>query len=126
MPKDLEHTYDEAMERIDRQSEDDRNIARLILIWISNAKRLLSISELQEALAVEPGDTTFDSDNILDVDIMLSVCAGLVTVDQTDHIVRLVHYTAQQYLDSVQASRFPQAQVDITTTCLAYLSFEMF
>ncbi|KAJ7659519.1 hypothetical protein B0H17DRAFT_1212850 [Mycena rosella] len=126
MPKDLEHTYDEAMERIDRQSEDDRNIAHLVLIWISNAKRPLSIAELQEALAVEPGDTTFDSDNILDVDIMLSVCAGLVTIDQTDHIVRLVHYTAQQYLDSVQASRFPQAQVDITRTCLAYLSFEMF
>ncbi|KAJ7659522.1 ankyrin repeat-containing domain protein, partial [Mycena rosella] len=126
MPKDLEHTYNEAMERIDRQSEDDRNIAHLVLIWISNAKRPLSIAELQEALAIEPGDTTFDSDNILDVDIMLSVCAGLVTVDQTDHITRLVHYTAQQYLDSVQASQFPQAQVDITRTCLAYLSFEMF
>ncbi|KAJ7695371.1 ankyrin repeat-containing domain protein [Mycena rosella] len=126
MPTDLKHTYDEAMERIDRQSEDDRKIARLVLIWVSNAKRPLSIGELQEALAVEPDDTTFDSDNILDVDIMLSVCAGLVIVDQTDQIARLVHYTAQQYLDSIQSSRFPQAQLDITRTCLTYLSFEMF
>ncbi|KAJ7430746.1 ankyrin repeat-containing domain protein [Mycena latifolia] len=126
MPKDIEHTYEDAMDRIDRQSEDDRKVARLVLIWISNAKRPLSIRELQEALAVEPGDTTFDSDNILDADVMLSVCAGLVVIDQTNHLVRLVHYTAQQYLDKVQSNRFPQAQVDITATCLTYLSFTIF
>ncbi|KAJ7487830.1 ankyrin repeat-containing domain protein [Mycena latifolia] len=126
MPKDLEHTYNDAMDRIDRQSEDDRKVARLVLTWVSNAKRPLFIRELQEALAVEPGDTTFDGDNILDADIMLSVCAGLVVIDQTDHIVRLVHYTVQEYLDHIQSSRFPQAQVDITATCLTYLSFDIF
>ncbi|KAJ7487831.1 hypothetical protein FB451DRAFT_1528549, partial [Mycena latifolia] len=126
MPKDLRHTYDDAMDRIDRQSEDDRKVARLVLIWISNAKRPLSITELQQALAVEPGDTTFDNDNILDADIMLSACAGLVIIDQTDYVVRLVHYTAQEYLDSIQSTRFPQAQVDITATCLTCLSFDIF
>ncbi|KAJ7487929.1 hypothetical protein FB451DRAFT_1390903 [Mycena latifolia] len=86
MPKDLEHTYDEAMERIDLQSEEDIKIARLVLSWISNPKRPLSLRELQEALAMEPGDTTFPDDNVLDADYMLSVCAWLVIVDQTDHI----------------------------------------
>ncbi|KAJ6590682.1 ankyrin repeat-containing domain protein [Mycena vulgaris] len=124
MPRDLHHTYDEAMDRIDRQNEDDRRIGRLVLVWISNAKRPLSIAELQEALAVEPGDTALDGDNILDIDIMLSVCAGLVVIDHAAHIARLVHYTAQQYFDSIQSSRFPDAQVDIAATCLTYLSFE--
>ncbi|KAJ7135735.1 ankyrin repeat-containing domain protein [Mycena epipterygia] len=126
MPKDLEHTYDEAMERIERQSVDDRRIARLVLVWVSNAKRPLSVTELQEALAVEPGDTAFDSDNILDIEILLSVCAGLVVVDSTTHIARLVHYTTQQYLDHIQTSHFPQAQENITTTCLTCLSFDVF
>ncbi|KAJ7152700.1 ankyrin repeat-containing domain protein [Mycena crocata] len=129
IPKDIEHTYNEAMERIDRQNIDDRNIARRILTWVANAKRPLSFVELQEALAVELNDVAFDTDNILDVDIILSVCAGLVIVDQSnqvDHVARLVHYTAQQYLDSIQHSHFPDAQVQITATCMTYLSFEIF
>ncbi|KAJ6591131.1 ankyrin repeat-containing domain protein [Mycena vulgaris] len=126
LPKDLEHTYDEAMERINSQNQEDRNIARLILIWITNARRPLYVSELQEALAVEPGAKTLDDDNMLDVDIILAVCGGLVTVNETDPVVRLIHYTAQDYLDGIQAREFPDAQTDITSSCLTYLSFTTF
>ncbi|KAJ7697630.1 ankyrin repeat-containing domain protein [Mycena rosella] len=58
MPTDLNSTYDEVLDRIDRQSEEDRNLARRTLSWISHAKRLLHISELREALAVEEGTST--------------------------------------------------------------------
>jgi hypothetical protein len=49
---DLESTYDEAMDRISRQSEDNRNLAFYALAWISNVKRLLHAAELRVALAV--------------------------------------------------------------------------
>ncbi|KAJ6563577.1 hypothetical protein DFH09DRAFT_1476179 [Mycena vulgaris] len=126
MPSDLQNTYDEVMARINQQSDDDRKLALSALSWISNAKRFLRVPELREALAVEPGTTALDPDNLLDMDIVLSVCAGLIIVDQVDGIVRLIHYTTQRYLDRIQASHFPSAQTDITAACMTYLSFQTF
>ncbi|KAJ7200212.1 hypothetical protein GGX14DRAFT_342912, partial [Mycena pura] len=126
LPKSLSHTYDKAMERIDEQSQDDKELAYLTLTWVANAKRLLSVRELQEALAIEPDTTTLDSDNMLDISIALSVCAGLVTVDQTASVVRLIHHTTQDYLNGIQPQRFPVAQTEITSRFLTYFGFEEF
>ncbi|KAF7337813.1 Ankyrin repeat domain containing protein [Mycena venus] len=60
MPADLNSMYDDVMERINRQSEDDRNLARRALSWISNAEAVLRTSELTEALAIEPGKLNLD------------------------------------------------------------------
>ncbi|KAJ7278161.1 ankyrin repeat domain-containing protein [Mycena rebaudengoi] len=121
LPKDLEHTYNEAMDRIEAQSQDDRNIARRVLIWIANAKRPLSVAELQEAIAIEPGTKTLDRDGLLDPDIFLSVCAGLVVINLADGTVRFIHYTTQDYMDCVQTTKFPYAQTEIAQGCLTYI-----
>ncbi|KAF7368344.1 hypothetical protein MVEN_00155900 [Mycena venus] len=113
LPKDLKDTYNEAIERINLQSGEDRKLGLLALTWVANAKRLLSTAELQEALAIEPDSTSLDTDNIVDINIILAVCAGLIIVDETVSLVRLVHYTAQDYLDSIQLDRFPMAHTEI-------------
>ncbi|KAJ7117179.1 hypothetical protein C8R44DRAFT_926117 [Mycena epipterygia] len=129
LPNDLEHTYEDAMQRIDSQNEEDRRIAHLTLTWVANVKRPLRVPELREALAIEPGAKQLDQDNILDIEIILSVCAGLVIVEASGptwyfHVVRLVHYTTQNYLDSIQASRFPHAQTNIACSLLTLLNFD--
>ncbi|KAJ7444171.1 ankyrin repeat domain-containing protein [Mycena latifolia] len=126
LPKDLQHTYDEAMERINHQTEEDRQLGILALTWVSNAKRLLSVAELREALAIEPGSTFLDVDNLLDMDIILAACAGLIIVDEAVSVIRLIHYTTQDYLDSIQSQHFPLAHTMIVSTCLTYLSFPEF
>ncbi|KAJ6579068.1 ankyrin repeat-containing domain protein, partial [Mycena vulgaris] len=126
LPKDLEQTYDEAMERIKLQQEEDRDLGLLALTWVANAKRLLSIAEFREALAVEEGSTFLDLNNLLDINMILSVCAGLIVADETLSVVRLVHYTTQGYLDKIQSDQFPLAQTKIVSTCLTYLSFKEF
>ncbi|KAJ7706722.1 ankyrin repeat-containing domain protein [Mycena rosella] len=128
MPNDLNTTYDEVLDRIDRQSEDDRSLARRALSWISHAKRLLHIFELREALAVEDETSNLDPDNLVDINTILSVCAGLVitTGNEEDHAVRLVHYTTHDYLNRVRARAFPHAATEITTSCITYLSFDIF
>ncbi|KAJ7465172.1 hypothetical protein FB451DRAFT_978088, partial [Mycena latifolia] len=78
MPRDLDSTYDEVVERINQQCEEDRQLAWRTLSWVTNAKRPLRPAELREALAVEQGTKQLDCDNLLDIDIILSVCAGLV------------------------------------------------
>jgi ankyrin repeat protein len=126
LPKELDDTYEEAMQRIESQDEDDVKLAEGVLSWISFALRPLTIGELQHALAVEPEDTDIDEEALADEDILISVCAGLVTIDQESNIIRLVHYTTQEYFERIRAARFPDAQASIAMTCLVYMSFNVF
>ncbi|KAL7817007.1 hypothetical protein V8C44DRAFT_347958 [Trichoderma aethiopicum] len=116
----LEQAYDEAMDRIDRQSPAQRRLGRRALEWITCAKRPLTRLELQHALALSPGGTTFDAENLREVDFIISVCAGLVTIDEETNVVRLVHYTTQEYFDRRQL--FPDAETKIGVLCCNYLS----
>ncbi len=57
-----------------------------------------------------------------DIEDMVSVCAGLVTVDEESDIIRLVHYTAREYFERKQKDWFGNAETDITQICVTYLS----
>ncbi|KAJ7485276.1 ankyrin repeat-containing domain protein [Mycena latifolia] len=126
MPDNLNSSYDEVVDRINRQSEDDKALAWRTLSWITNARRPLRPSELREALAVEQGSKKLDCDNLLDMDTILSVCASLVVINEADRRLRLIHSTTQSYLEQVQSRIFPHAATEITTTCITYLSFDTF
>ncbi len=56
LPKELDETYDHAMERIRSQDTEYAGMAKQVLAWLSHAYRPLSVKELQHALAVHPGD----------------------------------------------------------------------
>ncbi|RYP86588.1 hypothetical protein DL770_004887 [Monosporascus sp. CRB-9-2] len=118
--------YDETMKRIQGQDEDRRDLAMEVLSWITSAKRPLTTTELQHALAVEIGAPDLDDENLTDIADMVSACAGLVTVDNESRIVRLVHYTTQEYFEKTQTQWFPDAQLHITEVCITYLSFSKF
>ncbi|KAJ7776715.1 ankyrin repeat-containing domain protein [Mycena olivaceomarginata] len=124
LPKDLDHTYENTMNRIDAQPSGDRKIARSALTWVVNAQKPLTILELCMALAIEPGSKELDNDNMTDIGIILSVCAGLVIMEEHSSPVRLVHFTAQNYLDRIQTEKFPDAHFEITQNLLTYLQFE--
>jgi ankyrin repeat protein len=56
----------------------------------------------------------------------VSVCAGLVVVDQESAVIRLVHYTTQEYFERTGDAWVPDAQLHIARTCLTYLCFDAF
>src|SRR3982074_897423 len=114
------------MERIGGQFEYQEKLAKQVLSWITCAKRPLTTSELQHALAVEVGESALDEENLPQIEDMVSVCAGLVAVDKESNIIRLVHYTTQEYFKRTQNHWFPNAEPEITTTCVTYLSFNIF
>ncbi|EUC34783.1 hypothetical protein COCCADRAFT_35604 [Bipolaris zeicola 26-R-13] len=118
--------YSDAMARIEGQLPDEAMLAKEALSWITCAKRPLTTIELQHALAVEDGQEEFDEDNKSDIEDIVSVCAGLVTVDEESGIIRLVHYTTQEYFERTQKDWFPTAEFDITMICVTYLSFAVF
>ncbi|KUJ21851.1 uncharacterized protein LY89DRAFT_729351, partial [Mollisia scopiformis] len=121
-----DHAYEDAMERINGQIKDQEELAKQVLYWITCAKRPLTTSELQHALAVEINESQLDEDSIPQTEDIVSVCAGLVTIDEESSIIRLVHYTTQEYFDRTWQEWFPNAQTDIATICVTYLSFDKF
>ncbi|KAI9860642.1 MAG: hypothetical protein M1813_006067 [Trichoglossum hirsutum] len=126
LPKELDSVYDEAIQRIWNQDEEDVRLAKQALSWISFARRPLQLPELQHALAIELDDTDLDKDALPDGDIPTSVCAGLVTIDKESNIIRLAHYTTQEYFERISTNLFPETHTAITRTCLTYLSFDKF
>ena len=129
MPKELDDLYRETIQRIQTQIGDDGELGMRILSWIMHTNRPLSVDELRHGLAVEFDDEygpseEFDQENLLSARSLVDVCAGLVTIDPQSQIIRLVHYTTQEYLDKERARLFSDADLDISKACLTYLSYK--
>ena len=124
LPIGLDESYSHAMDRIDSQDQDARQLAYRILYWVSYTFRPLTVDELRHALAVEPEESEFDPENLAEEGDLIAVCAGLVTMEPESRIVRIVHYTAQDYFEKIKDSRWPEARRTIAATCLAYISYK--
>ena len=90
LPEGFDGTYDDALERINRQSKKRKYMAYRVLSWISYAFRPLSLTELQYALAIREGMTKMDDNDLDDEEFLISICVGLVTVSGESHQVGLV------------------------------------
>ena len=90
-------------------------------MWVSHAERPLRIDELRHALAVETDSTDLDPDNIPPQETVIGSCLGLPVVKQETSIVRLIHYTLQEYLS--RPGVLPGAHRTLGETCLTYLNY---
>ncbi|KAI9766511.1 MAG: hypothetical protein M1840_006468 [Geoglossum simile] len=106
LPKELDSTYDEAMQRTEDRNRDVE-LAHQVLSWI-HATRPLTVEEIQHALAVEINHTSIGEETLIYEDPSVSVYAGL-------------GYSKRAHLQ-----RFPDAQQNITAACLTYPSFDVF
>lgn len=122
----LDQAYEDAMTRIKDQNVNFLALAEKSLSWIVHCKTPLTTFELQHALAVEIGMSEFDHENIPETNLILSVCAGLVTIDNESNIVRLAHYTTQEYFERKWIDWFDDPQGAIAEVCVTYLSFDTF
>lgn len=112
--------YEEALERIRVQPPSHVQLANRVLSWIVFAMRPLKINELQHALAVEGDEPGIGEDNIPSAEIMISACAGLVTLDEQGGTIRLVHQTTQEFFDSRKYTLFKDVDAQISFTCVRY------
>ncbi|KAI8635281.1 hypothetical protein F5Y19DRAFT_460986 [Xylariaceae sp. FL1651] len=125
-PSPYDSAYRTAMERINGQLEGQARRAKQVLSWVTCAKRQLTKVELQHALGIKIDETKIDKDNLPWIEDLVSVCAGLIAVDQKSSIVRLVHYTTQEYFVRTQNDWFLNTELSITEICLSYLSYQVF
>lgn len=121
LPDEINRTYDDAIKRIFDHPKDSSQLAMRTLSWIVCANCPLTIKELQHAFAVDLEDKVYDEEAMPQEDLVVSLCAGLVTVEKESGLMRLVHYTTQQYFELKREELFHDAENDIANTCLIYL-----
>ncbi|KAF0329553.1 ankyrin repeat protein, partial [Colletotrichum asianum] len=119
----LYEAYREMIERITRQSPELRNLGLKTLAWITHSRRPLTTDEIQYALAIQDGDNEFNPEQMTKVETLISVCAGLATIEKGTNTVRLVHFTTQEYLISGKDELFGDAHAYIASSCATCLCF---
>ena len=124
LPDGLIDVYDVVMNRIRSQSSDDANLALKILSWITYAKAPLKSTVRQHAVAVTENIRDISDDDLIDIEDLVSVCAGIVTVAEV--VLYAWSTIVLNNLQSYLQSQLPTANVDISMTCLVYLGFDVF
>ncbi|OAL25983.1 hypothetical protein AYO22_04610 [Fonsecaea multimorphosa] len=126
LPHGLEVSYQRALQRIRDQVPKDAELAFRILSWLSHALRPLKLEELQHGFAVQTGQGEFPRTRIIDAEILIEVCCGIVTIEASNRAIRMVHFTAQEYFQSVKDQLFPLGNLDMAISCVSYLSLESY
>jgi hypothetical protein len=99
---DIGEAFQSTIDRIKGQSGSRRNLAFRTLMFISYAKRNLTIDELRHALAVRMEDEELDRDNLLSLKTILDSCNGLVEVAESSKL-RFVHFTLEGRISSIRS-----------------------
>ncbi|KAE8155002.1 hypothetical protein BDV25DRAFT_170327 [Aspergillus avenaceus] len=119
----LNQAYSKTMQKLENSEPGFRELAKKTLTWVTFAREPLNSKALRYALAVEIGDTKFDPRGLRDISLILGSCRGLVTWDEKSDVVRLVHYTAQEYFLS-NRSWFKDPHLMLAQVGMTYLSVE--
>ena len=147
LPTHIDDMYAVAMQRIAAMDEYRRGITLHFLMWVTHAYRPLSPREIEYATTIQiraeeitgedfdcsmttpftyekikaiAREAPVDEDEIVRVDDLLSMCAGLAVIDEFGK-VSLVHYTAKKYFNNVSEKWFPNSGAAIAQACLNFL-----
>lgn len=123
LPKGITDAYDRIFRIID--SDTTAALVHKFIAIIARAKSLLNVAALEDAIAVQPGDTELDEMNKCDLKHLASLCAGLVDVDRFG-FVRFAHETVGEYVDQHSHQTFRESESLLAETCLTYLGLSVF
>lgn len=121
----LHTAYSDIFERIRGQLPGFRELAERVLIWVAFTKQRFTAEVLKAFVATRVGERRFDRDNVTNIDILISVCCGLVTLEPESNAVQLVHYTTQDYLEEHKEKLFPRAFSIIANDCMTHLMYDL-
>ncbi|KAF5389699.1 hypothetical protein D9757_006052 [Collybiopsis confluens] len=99
LPKDLNSIYSDCLERIDMAHYQD---VELIFLWLIYAKKPITLKAVEEILAIDLNEQTFDADDRINLEANLHkvVDSALVVINSTKDgkIVQLAHISVRDFL----------------------------
>ena len=117
----LSDAYTETLSRLKAQKGYKSVLGLKVLMWVVYSERPLLAEELCHAMGVEIGSTDLDPEDVPALRTLVASCLGLVTVEASSSIVRLVHFTLQEHLSS-DPTLFHSPHSSIAEVCLTYLN----
>jgi len=118
----LSEAYTATLSRLKGQKGYKSVLGLKVLMWVLYSERPLRGEELCHAMGVEIGSTDLDPESVPALRTLVASCLGLVTVEESSSIVRLVHFTLQEHLSS-DPTLFDNPHSAIAEVCLTYLNF---
>lgn len=103
-------------------------------MWLTCARRVLSLEEMQEAVAILPADKDLEKKRIPDGIQLLRACGSLIIYDPQENTIRFAHYSVQQFLSAPDTfNTIPkfhcsqeEADLEASRICMAYLNLPAF
>lgn len=89
-PSTIEDVYLQTWSRILNQKPAHVAIAKAVLIWVLKAYRSMTIDEVERAVATSPETHKFEPSRLVPRTTLVSLCCGVVTIDEESRLVRLV------------------------------------
>ena len=120
--KGLGDAYTATLTRIKSQNGSKSRLGMEALMWISHSERPLKAIELCQALGVERGDTDQNAGNTASIETVLRCSLGLITIEASSSVVRLVHFTLKEHLSNA-SSLFHSPHSMMAEICLTFLNF---
>ncbi|CAG8889009.1 unnamed protein product [Penicillium nalgiovense] len=128
LPRDLSETFSRTL-----RSKSKHTRQKEILAILTVAQTPLTLQQLREALCVVPGDLNWNPDKLLNnMHNTLASCGSLVSVDEEELTIHLVHHSVKQFLlgefkDSTETLvNVDDAHQLMASIILTYLNYSMF
>ncbi|KAH6916393.1 hypothetical protein BKA70DRAFT_1502416 [Coprinopsis sp. MPI-PUGE-AT-0042] len=93
-----------------------------VLVWVINASRSMTMAELERAVATAPDTHKFEPGRLVPGTTLVSLCGGLITVEEESGLVRLIHYTAKGTLERLLREAFPHPHSLLAAVCMTHLA----
>ncbi|KAH6877440.1 ankyrin repeat-containing domain protein [Coprinopsis sp. MPI-PUGE-AT-0042] len=121
-PSRIEDVYLQTWRQILEQRSSNAVLAMTTLVWVLNASRSMTIEELQHAVATSPETYKFEPSRLAPGTTLITLCRGLITLEEESKLVRLVHYTAKDTLQGLLRHSFPHPHSHLATVCMTHLT----
>ncbi|KAF4827196.1 Ankyrin-3 [Colletotrichum tropicale] len=93
--------------------------------WMAHSDYILEKPQAQNLIGFILNDCASDSGTFLDVNAVISSCAGLV-LESSENCLTFFHHTTEEYFRQKRDTWFPDAAEEQTEICCKYLSMDAF
>ena len=123
LPSGLADNLAMTIERIKKQHSQSQTRSRLaftVLQWLSTVRRPITTSELQHAIATRPGSSQLGA--LTDPKLFVHCCFGLAIIDKETSVIRLVHFSVNEFLQERRDELFDDPDSILAASCLTYMT----
>ena len=135
LPQGLPATFRRILRHLQDSAVANPRLASKILEIVAGAQRPLNLDELEEAMSITPGNTSWDSSKLInDVPKLLECCGSLLVVDEEFSTIHFAHSSVKEHLVSKPTDLdiveyhidLERADNDLGKLCVTYLNLDVF